>query len=132
MRMLTLTPTHFTAGVWEGELTCTGGQADVPRISVTHLGRSLPDVTLTPATGPAPLTGRWLLRIAIPAETLSEGVQTYVIRTEDPDAPVLGQFCIAAGEMLEEDLRSEVAQLRAEVDMLKQIMRRSIRPHQHG
>ena len=118
MGKLTLTPTELRAGIWEGILTGAGEATTA--IIVTHLNRDLPDVTLVPHG-----SGRWLLRIPIPIETLADGVQTYVVRDAASRAR-LGHFSVISGEALGDDLRAEVDLLRAELDLLKRAFRRHV------
>jgi hypothetical protein len=109
---VTLTQTRIVEGHWHGLLT---GLA-VPRLVVEHLGRPLPfDV--------APAPGGHAVTVPIPADLLSEGVQTFVIRQEG-QVEVLASFAIIAGAALDTDLRAELDLLRAELDMLKRAFRR--------
>jgi hypothetical protein len=115
----TLTKTRLLAGVWEGELT-TARADDPPELAVTHLERPLEAVSLTGIEGRA---GAWLVRIGVPPELLSDGVQTVVI-SEARSGTRLGDFTIVAGEVLDDDIRAEVSLLRAELDLLKKAFRR--------
>ncbi|MFN3294813.1 MAG: hypothetical protein ACK414_15415, partial [Gemmobacter sp.] len=67
--------------------------------------------------------GHWALRVPIPVQLLSEGVQTFVIRQSGSGA-TLGHFTIVTGADNADDLRAEVDLLRAELDMLKRAFRR--------
>jgi hypothetical protein len=115
---LTLTKTHILAGVWEGVLTRSGGDGGAPRIAVLHEGTALADVRVS-ALEP----GQWHIRVPIPAETISDGLQTYVM-TDAQTGEALEQFALLAGEALSNDLRAEIGLLRAELDMLKRAFRR--------
>jgi hypothetical protein len=114
--LLHLTPTRLLAGVWEGLLTAPEGAT--PRLAATHLGQSLDGVALAPLSG-----GQWSVRVPVPPDTISDGVQTFVVTDADTGA-TLASFTLVAGEPLAEDLRAEIALLRAELDMLKQAFRR--------
>ncbi|MEM1099999.1 MAG: hypothetical protein AAGH73_00525 [Pseudomonadota bacterium] len=109
-----LTETRMREGVWEGVLA----QPAKPDVRVTHREAELHDVTVT-AEG----EGLWRVRVGVPVETLSDGVQTYLIADTETDAK-LASFSIAAGDVLSEDLRAEVDLLRSELDMLKRAFRR--------
>ncbi|WP_103332260.1 hypothetical protein [Pseudotabrizicola formosa] len=112
-----LTKTRIRAGVWEGVLT---GGADQPRLEVWLLDQPLAGVAVAPVPGRA---GDWAVRVPIPAEVLSEGVQTFLIRAAGSDQ-TLAHFTIITGVAMEEDLRAEVDLLRQELDMLKRAFRR--------
>ena len=112
----TLTATRLFEGVWEGVLT---GYSETPDISATHLGAPLEDVTVTQDGENA----RGLVQVPVPASALSDGLQTIVISDKRTGA-TLNSFTILAGSDLDDDIRSEVALLRAELDMLKKAFRR--------
>jgi hypothetical protein len=113
---LKLTQTRIRAGVWEGVLGGAGPTA--PRIEVLHLERPLTGVTVSPVPG---REGDHAVRVPIPADLLSEGVQTFLIRSENE---TLAHFTIVTGVALEDDIRAEIDLLRAELDMLKRAFRR--------
>ncbi len=116
MSNLTLSKIRFFAGIWEGRLE---GATAEPKVEVRHLDTVVPGVDLR-ATEPA---GAWHLSVPIPKEAIADGVQSFVIY--DAEAGVkLGDFTLIAGEPLADDLRAEVALLRAELDMLKRAFRR--------
>ena len=117
MSTLTLTPTKVREGIWEGMVQQTG--SGVPQIRVTHLGITVPDIELKESE----TAGQWQVRVPIPISAISEGVQVFVI-SDATDDTTLGQFTLIAGEVLGDDLRAEVALLRAELDMLKRAFRR--------
>ena len=117
MADITLTKTRIRAGVWEGVLKGTHAK---PAIEVLHLEQKLPGVTVAEMQGAA---GEWAVRVPIPVGTLSEGVQTFLIR-EAASQQTLTHFTIITGVAMEDDLRAEVDLLRAELDMLKRAFRR--------
>lgn len=108
---------RIRAGRWEAEIVAPGAAA--PEIEVWHQDCKLDGVTLGPASG----AGRWPVSVPIPAELLSDGVQTFVVRDGRSGAR-LGRFTIVTGVPLEDDIRAEVDLLRAELDMLKRAFRR--------
>ncbi|MEI2684961.1 MAG: hypothetical protein V9G14_00850 [Cypionkella sp.] len=112
---VTLTKTRIRAGVWEGVLS---GPTELPVLDVSLLGESLAGVSVAAIDGRA---GDWLVRVPIPAEVLSEGVQTFLIRS---GAETLAHFTVITGVAMEDDMRAEVDLLRAELDMLKRAFRR--------
>jgi len=107
-----LTHIGIMEGVWEGLIT---GSDSEPDVTVSHLQRPITGVEVTQSPG------GWSVRVPVPPETLSDGVQTYVVQAGDD---VIGRFAIAAGSALDDDIRAEVDLLRAELDMLKSAFRR--------
>ena len=108
------------SGVWHGRvLGAPGGPA--PRLSAWHQDTELAGPDIVPARSGPP--GVWEVRLAIPADLLSDGVQTVVIADAETGA-ALESFTLVAGDPLAGDLRAEIDLLRAEVDMLKRALRR--------
>ena len=112
----TVTKTQMQAGVWEGVIF---GSEDKPSVSVTHMDRELDIAELSPAAE----SGSWLLRIPVPPDAVSDGVQTLVVTNSSNDQ-VVERITLIAGDALGDDLRAEVDLLRAELDMLKRAFRR--------
>ena len=112
-----LTKTRIRAGIWEGVLS---GPTELPQLEVVLLEAPLPGLTVTPVPD---RPGDWAIRVAIPAEALNEGVQTFLIRNK-PTGLTLAHFTIITGVAMEDDMRAEVDLLRAELDMLKRAFRR--------
>ena len=115
---LTLTKTRLIEGAWEGVLTGAEGD-EAPDISVTHFETPIEGVALDKL----PDGSGWRVRVPIPPEVISDGVQTFVIRAGET-GETLDSFAILAGEALSEDIRAEIELLRAELDMLKRAFRR--------
>jgi len=117
MAELQLTKRRIQAGVWEGELT---GAENVPDIAVTHMADPVEglEVREDPER-----TGVFIVRVPIPVELLSDGVQTFVI-SDVVSGERLASFAIIAGQPIDEDFRAEVDLMRAELDMLKRAFRR--------
>ncbi|WP_347312357.1 hypothetical protein [Defluviimonas sp. SAOS-178_SWC] len=110
-----LSGARIWAGRWEAELAAPGEAA--PAVEVWHLERQLENVSVTGAGA-----SRWSVSVPIPAELLSDGVQTFLVR-DGATGGALGHFTIVTGEPLEDDIRAEVDLLRAELDMLKKAFR---------
>lgn len=119
MPELTLTKTRLFEGVWEGVLTHDGAGNFQPAIEVTHLQKPLEGVTVTEK----PEERLWVVRVPIPAELISDGVQTFLIR-DTRSGETLGSFALMAGDTLSHDIRAEMTLLREELDMLKRAFRR--------
>ncbi len=117
MGQMQLTATRIVEGVWEGVLT---GATGAPGIAVSHLGKPVDGATLAEDAGKP---GQFLVRVPIPVELLSEGTQTFVI-TDAETEERLASFTVVMGQPLDEDIRAELALLRAELDMLKRAFRR--------
>jgi hypothetical protein len=114
-----LTPTRLLQGVWEGVLTSKSRSKAVPVVRVTHLEADIAGVEVKENAK----AQHWLVRIPIPVDAISDGVQTFLI-DDAKSGERLGQFCLIAGEALGDDLRAEIDLLRAELDMLKRAFRR--------
>lgn len=103
---------RISAGVWEAVWT----GAEAPQMQVVHLERDLAGLGIEPLE-----PGKWKLRLPIPAELLSDGVQTFLVQQA---GETVERFTIVTGSPLEEDLRAEIDLLRAELDLLKRAFRR--------
>lgn len=111
---MTLTKTRLFAGVWEGELS---GAGDIePQLSVTHEGKVIAGLELS-RDGDT-----WRVRIPVPPELISDGVQTLLISNDQ--GQVLSSFALLSGEGLSHDIRAELDLVRSELEMLKQSFRR--------
>ena len=115
-----VTKTRIYAGIWEGVISSKNKETAEPQIEVVHMDQPIQSISLTVD---AANTGVWQLRIAIPPEHLSDGVQVFLIN-DKATAEKLESFAIITGEPLEDDIRAEVELLRAELDLLKRAFRR--------
>lgn len=120
MSKFTLVKTRIQAGIWEGVISAKGPVDLEPEIVVTHLEQPVQSLAVTEDTQNP---GVWFLRIAIPPDLLSDGVQVFVISDKE-SGETLDTFTILTGEPLEDDIRAEIELLRAELDMLKRAFRR--------
>ena len=114
-----LEPLGLEAGIWRGRIT---GPATAPAVEVSHRGNPLLGVEVTADVSAE--VGGWIVSVPVPANTLSDGMQTFLVA--QPGGPALGVFAIMAGAPPEPDLRSEVALLRAELEVLKRAFRRRL------
>lgn len=117
---MSLVKTRLQAGIWEGVLSNGLGTGEAPEIAVTHQERPVTSVAIT---ADAQNPGTWNVKIAIPPDLLSDGVQTFLIADADT-GETLDSFTIVTGAPLEDDIRGELDLLRAELDMLKRAFRR--------
>lgn len=114
------------AGVWHGIVEVAGGSA--PSIALHHAGGVLEPRRIAPIAGHA---GRWQIEVALPADLLEEGVRALLI-TDQSDGRTLQSLTISAGAPFGDDLTAEVANLRAEVEVLKAALRRLARELPRG
>ena len=89
---------------------------DGMKLTQTRIRGGVWEGVLTGAGGAPPK-----LKVPIPAEVLSEGVQTLLVRH---GSETLAHFTIITGVAMEDDVRAEIDLLRAELDMLKRAFRR--------
>lgn len=120
MDTVTLVKTRLRAGIWEGELHVPDDVERLPDIEVSYLDRPVPGHSLSEDPDRA---GVWFFRFAVPAEVISDGVQTFLFVDRDTET-TLGSLSMVAGDGLAEDIRAEMDLLRQELDMLKRAFRR--------
>ncbi|WP_347137669.1 hypothetical protein [Paracoccus sp. SSK6] len=107
------------AGCWNGTLQASG---QPPRLSVVHRGQVVAEAALLDAG-----SGIWSVTAALPASVIDNGVHSLLLVGGDPGSPAsqaLGSLTLVAGTAAGGDLLAEVAQLRAELDLLKREFRR--------
>ena len=114
----TLAKLGFRAGIWEGRLAAPAKSAILPEIEVQSGGAPVSGVEIRQDG-----KGAWLLAVPVPAEALGDGIATFLL-ADKATGTALASFSVAAGEPADDDLRAEVALLRAELDMLKKAFRR--------
>lgn len=114
-----LTKLRLIEGVWHGSLKHANDPDWSPTIEVTHLDDPVGGVEVERDR----VEECWYVRVPVPIDRISDGVQTFVIRDASQDS-ILGSFTIVAGDALAEDIRTEMSLLRAELDMLKKAFRR--------
>ncbi|WP_434289504.1 hypothetical protein [Celeribacter sp. SCSIO 80788] len=120
MDEVTLVKTRLQAGIWEGELHVPEAVNTLPEIEVTYLDQPVQGHTLSEDPE---REGVWFFRFAVPSELLNDGMQTFVFSDRDT-GQVLNSLTLMAGDVLAEDIRSEMDLLRQELDMLKRAFRR--------
>jgi len=114
--MSKLTHCELRNGIWSGRLE---GSADAPNVIATYQGVEIADMSVPPISGDI-----WSLELPLPLEMLSDGVHSCLISFETGEK--IGDFTVIAGEVLAGDLRAEIARLRAELDLLKTVVRRGL------
>lgn len=109
-----LEESRFEQGVWQGRVAAQ----DEPRLSVMLDGQPVGPVRVEPDGD-----GQWRVAFDVPPAALSEGAHVFLI--EDADRGTrLGAATLIAGAGLDADFRAELAALRAEVEVLKRVIRR--------
>ena len=111
-----ITHCELRNGIWSGRLE---GAADAPNVIATYQGIELEGLSVTPIAD-----NLWGLELPLPLEMLSDGVHSCIISLATGEK--IGAFTLIAGEVLAGDLRAEIAQLRAELDLLKTVVRRGL------
>lgn len=122
MSQLEVIPFRLDHGVWEGRLSQPEDTQDAPGLEARYRGDIIADLSVNPAYEP----GAWDIKLTLPAAVLSDGVHSVVLIDRDSEQ-ILYRIDIAAGQNISEELRSEVALLREELDMLKRSFRRHCR-----
>jgi hypothetical protein len=117
---LTLTKTRIQAGTYEGLIRSLAEREATPDLQVYYLQKPVGEVSIKEDPS---LEQTWHFKVKLPADVLSDGVQTISIVDEN-SSETLDSFAIAAGEPLDDDLRAEIGLLRDELDMLKKAFRR--------
>lgn len=119
MADLTLTKTRIQAGIYEALLQ-SADPAGTPDIGA-YLNEQPVGTLELAALQDRP--GHWEVRLSLPAEVLTDGVQTFLIIDMETGV-TLDSFAVLTGEPVSDDLRGELDLLRAELDMLKKAFRR--------
>ncbi|MFC3568337.1 hypothetical protein [Paracoccus sp. TOH] len=111
-------------GIWQGVL-----QRPTPpaRLVLVHMGARVAEARVSPDAA-----GGWRVAAPIPAERLSDGVQSFLLLEDQgeegepprPGALHLGSLTLVAGALLDDDLRAELELMRAELELLKKELRR--------
>ena len=120
MSDMVLTKTRIQAGVYEGVLEAALPDGATPPVTAIFDNAPLEGLTVTADPEDR---GKWTVRLPIPAEMMTDGVQTFAFVHSETNA-LLDSFTIVTGEPLNDDLRAELDLLRAELDMLKKAFRR--------
>lgn len=114
-----LTRTQIRGGVYQGVLKRNGRIRREPQLELRLLDADLGTLNLTPDPEQS---STWNVMARIPTSAITEGIQTFILR--DPvSGETLDSFAIISGNPVEEDLRAEMALLRAELEMLKRAFR---------
>jgi hypothetical protein len=119
---------RFQSGVWEGRLTARDTVADAPDLRLLQDGHDHPAPRVTAAAG---TPDAWDVRVKIPVSALGDGIRVFLV-TDAASGAVLMRLPVLAGEDLADDLRAEVAVLRAELDQLRGAFQTAMRTRSLG
>ncbi|WP_424967065.1 hypothetical protein [Dinoroseobacter sp. S375] len=106
--------TAFAEGIWQGRLSAPTPAA-APELAVFRDGTRVAEPEITALPGQP---GLWEVRWTLPVAALRDGTSVFLI-TDTATDTVLARLPILAGGDLADDLRGEVALLRAELDQLR-------------
>ena len=119
----TLEKTLLKGGIYRGILAHKGrAKVPVPELEATHDGAEI-ELTVSPIEGTA---NQHEVAVTLPARLISDGVNTVVLSIRGETTP-LASFAVIGGDAVPDDLAQDVALLRAELDMLKRMVRRTAR-----
>lgn len=118
-----LLTSQIRGGGWHGRIEYDADGP--PEIEILHEQRALSDLRVTRADEG---TNVWLVDMPLPATLINEGIQTFIVRDKVTHETIC-HFSILAGEILTGNLSAEVELLKAEVEMLKRVIRRHLSSH---
>ena len=117
-----LTRLELSAGQWKGVLV----SAKAPKILDIRLGsKRISTANISPTDQP----DQWSVTFSLSADVLTDGAHCIVFVDAETNTTI-GFETIVVGDAESGDLRGEVAQLRAELELLKRIVRRGFRNDQ--
>ena len=114
---MTLTKIRLAGGRYEGILEAG---VETPIIEAVHMERVIGTARVISSDEEL---GLYQVDYDLPPTVLADGVQVISLRSAD-DGEVLDRITLMAGEALDEDIRSELALMREELQMLKVAFRR--------
>lgn len=118
MMVWTLERVSVSQGEYRGLLR---GEGPPPEVEAVLDGAQVPGVMIT-AVPDTP--GTWQVTCPVPAEMVSDALR---VLTFQAGGDVLDTLAVAAGGMVEADVRAEIEVLRAELALVKKALRRIAR-----
>ena len=118
---LRIEPTRFAEGIWRALLSESSDlKAPRPRIDVLLQGRPIRGVRVDT------LDMEICYELSVPIPPKAIGFGTYMLLiVGQGSSKVLSRIVLSGGDLNGEDLRVEMAELRAEIDLLKRLFRAS-------
>ena len=118
---LRIEPTRFAEGIWRALLSQPSDlKAPPPKIEVLLQRSPIRGVRVDP------LNKENCYKLSVPIPANSVGFGTYMpMFVEQGSSKVLSRIVLSGGNLNGEDLRAEMAELRAEIDLLKRLFRAS-------
>ena len=118
---LRIEPTRFAEGIWRALLGQPSDlKAPPPKIEVLLQRSPIRGVRVDP------LNKENCYKLSVPIPANSVGFGTYMpMLVEQGSSKVLSRIVLSGGNLNGEDLRAEMAELRAEIDLLKRLFRAS-------
>ena len=118
---LCIEPTRFAEGIWRALLSQSSElKAPTRKIDVLLRGRPIRGVRVDALD----MENCYELSVPIPPEAVGFGTYMLLI-VEQGSSKVLSRIVLSGGDLNGEDLRAEMAELRAEIDLLKRLFRAS-------
>ena len=118
---LRIEPTRFAEGIWRALLSQPSDlKAPPPKIEVLLQRSPIRGVRVDPLN----MENCYELSVPIPPEAIGSGTYMLLI-VEQGSSKVLSRIVLSGGDLNGEDLRAEMAELRAEIDLLKRLFRAS-------
>lgn len=122
MSELVLTRKYIRGGQYEGHLSTKAKLRDEPALRLRLPDGSDADVSVVADEKKAK---SWDVVARIPGVSIAEGVQTYILQNAST-GETLDSFAVISGDPVQDDLRAEIALMRAELDMLKASFRKHV------
>ena len=110
---------EFANGVWRALVTFGAGADANAAIQVIYNGEPLEAVAIE--NGPS--KSEKVIDVTIPSQAIGDGCHTFLVMLDGQSDPI-ATFSIAGGRTVAHDLLTEVAQLRAELEFIKTVLRK--------
>ncbi len=119
MSNVRLKKTGFENGQWTGQLS---GTSDSEELTVWSDGKRAEGLVVAKVEGESQI---WDVTFPVPLGALGDAAAVFLFRMKGSVEP-LETLTLLAGKALDGDPRAELAGLRAELDLIKKVLRRSL------